>query len=125
MIDLDANFLISVIRRDPKANRALARWVASGEEITMSSIAWSEFLCGPVSVRHVETARTFVERIEPFTAEDAALAAELFNETGRRSRSHADCMIAASAIGRDCPFATLERSGFVAFRRYRLKLQPV
>ena len=49
---------------------------------------------------------------EPFLSADAALAANLFNHTGRRSRSLADCMIAAVAIRCGAKLATVNLNDF-------------
>jgi predicted nucleic acid-binding protein len=122
VIDLDANFLIAVIERNREAEAALERWIQEGEEIAMSSVAWSEFLCGPVSLAQQKRAKEFVSRVEAFTLDDATLAAELFNATGRRQRSHADCMIAAAAIRRASTIATFDRSGFAQFEPFNLRL---
>lgn len=91
----------------------------------MSAIAWSEMLCGPLTPDEKGRALMIVGRIEPFDVEDGELAADLFNATGRRSRSHADCMIAAAAIRRGSVLATLDRPGFARFRRFQLQLQPL
>ncbi len=125
MIDLDANFVVAVIEHNQTAEEALTRWIEVGEEIAMSGVAWSEFLCGPVSLQQRERARKFISRVEPFTADDATLAAELFNATGRRPRSHADCMIAATAISRGSAIATFDRSGFSQFEAFKLRLLPL
>jgi len=45
--DLDANFLVVALRGESNAARSIERWMERGEIITMSAIAWSEFLCGP------------------------------------------------------------------------------
>lgn len=61
-----------------------------------------------------------VGEIEVFTEADAELASDLFNETGRRSRSHVDCMIAAHAIRREAQLATLNLQDFRRFANLRL-----
>ncbi len=125
MVTLDANFLIAAFRENTAATKPIGEWLARGELIEMSAIAWSEMLCGPLTSEEKERAFVIVGRIEPFTADDAALAADLFNATGRRSRSHADCMIAATAIRRRSVLATLDRPDFARFRRFELQLHPV
>lgn len=122
MLELDANFLIAVLRDDTKATRLIRPWLTRNDRVVMSAVAWSEFLCGPLISEDEEQARMVVSSIEPFTIEDAAFAAELFNSTGRRSRSHADCMIAAGALRRGAVLATFDRSGFAPFRRFKLAL---
>jgi predicted nucleic acid-binding protein len=122
MIDLDANFLVDVFEPGTTSPRSLDRWIRNGESINMSSIAWAEFLCGPVEPTRALKARSLLATIEPFTDVDAGLAAELFNTTSRRSRSLADCMIAALAIRRRAALATLDREDFSRFRSFGLKL---
>jgi predicted nucleic acid-binding protein len=123
MTDLDANFLVVALDGNTSVLRALEKWLRRGEVIAMSAVAWSEFLCGPLTAEQTERARIFVSRVEAFTPADAVLAAELFNATGRRQRNHADCMIAASAIGRGARLATLDRIGFARFATFQLKLR--
>ena len=48
----------------------------------------------------------------PFLPADALLAARLFNQSGRRSRTLADCMIAAIAIRSRASLATLNPADF-------------
>lgn len=88
----------------------------------MSSIAWAEFSCGSVQSVDAVEARSLLHAIEPFTEADAVTAAQLFNATGRRSRSLADCMIAALAIRRQATLATLDNSDFSRFKEAGLQL---
>jgi predicted nucleic acid-binding protein len=122
MIDLDANFLVDVFLRGTTSARIVNRWISRGETLNMNSIAWAEFLCGPVAADDARAARLILTAIEPLTDVDAEHAAELFNATGRRNRSLADCMIAASAIRRRARLATLDEADFVRFRPFGLKL---
>ena len=117
--------MVAALRGEPAATRAIQRWLERDEVIAMSAIAWSEFLCGPLTDEEKARAAIVVSRVEPFHARDAALAAELFNSTGRRSRSHPDCMIAAAAIGRDSELATFDRRGFAPFEAFNLRLFPL
>ena len=80
------------------AHAQFAAWVREQEVLNVSTIAWAEFLCGPVDATGEALARQIFPQPEPFLPADAVLAARLFNQTGRRSRSLADCMIAAVAI---------------------------
>jgi predicted nucleic acid-binding protein len=125
LIHLDANFLVAALRGDRAAAPRLERWIARDEELAMSAVAWAEMLCGPLTDEEAQHAGFLVRRVEAFQLEDAVLAAELFNRTGRRSRGLADCMIAAAAIRRGCTLATFDRAGFKPFQRFQLRLEAV
>lgn len=105
----------------PQARR-LRAWVQSGEAISLSSIAWAEFLCGPVSAIAVEEAAEFLGEPAAFVASDAPLAAELFNAGGRRRGSFIDCLIAAIAIRAGASLATTNTSDFRRFTTLGLTL---
>lgn len=122
VVHLDANFLVEVAASRPAQTREIERWLREDRAIQVSAIAWSEFLCGPLFEWELEYARAVVASVDPFTDDHAALAAELFNLTGRRSRSHVDCMIAAHAIRREAVLATLNIQDFRPFRKFGLNL---
>jgi predicted nucleic acid-binding protein len=82
----------------------------------MSAIGWAEFLCGPVAAAALELAARIVGEPVAFTAADAVLSARLFDETGRRRGSLADCMIAATAIQAGASLATADLRDFERFR---------
>jgi len=81
----------------------------------MSTIAWAEFLCGPVEPHHIKLAERIVSQRFSFEDEDATLTAQLFNQSGRRRGSLADCMIAATAVRHDASLATENPSDFRRF----------
>jgi predicted nucleic acid-binding protein len=122
MIHLDTNFLIQSLVPGSRAESQLQGWLAAGDELGMSVIAWSEFLCGPMTPQDEALAQIIIPAVEPFLAGDARKAAEMFNATGRRSRSLADCQIAAVALRCGVPIATENRSDFVPFQNYGLVL---
>ena len=95
MIHLDTNFLIQALVPNSAAEAKLQTWLRDGEDLGISSIAWSEFLCGPLTQNDETVAHILFPAPESFLAADAHRAAELFNATGRRSRSLADYQIAA------------------------------
>jgi|ERR1017187_1732211 predicted nucleic acid-binding protein len=97
MIHFDTNFLIQTVVAGSAAHEKFRGWTQAQEDCNASSIAWAEFLCGPLDAPAEAIARQIFPNPEPFLPADAVLAARLFNQTGRRSRSLADCMIAAVA----------------------------
>lgn len=122
MIHLDTNFLIQALVPNSAAEARLQRWLTGGEDLGISSIGWSEFLCGPLTPTDEELAQMLFPAPEPFLASDAHKAAELFNATGRRSRSLSDCQIAAVAMRCDARIATANASDFTLFQTHGLTL---
>ncbi|MDX6613086.1 MAG: hypothetical protein QOD75_2272 [Blastocatellia bacterium] len=118
MIHLDTNFLIQALVPNSAAASKLQTWLNDGEDLGISSIAWSEFLCGPLSENDKTVAQMLFPAPEPFLASDAHTAAELFNAIGRRSRSLADCQIAAIALRSGARLATGNVSDFALFQRH-------
>lgn len=81
----------------------------------MSSVAWTEFLCGPLGSIERELADRFIEGRRDFTQDHAAVAARLFNESGRRRALIVDCMIGAAALADGAAVATSNRGDFDRF----------
>ena len=122
MIHLDTNFLIQALVPGSAAGSKLQTWLTSGEDLGISTIAWGEFLCGPLTSKDEALAQMLFAAPEPFLASDAHNAAELFNGTGRRSRSLADCQIAAVALRCGAQMATSNLSDFALFQSHGLIL---
>ena len=122
MIHLDTNFLIQISVAGSAAHARFAAWASAQEAVNVSTIAWAEFLCGPMDATGEALARQIFPQPEPFVAADAAMAASLFNQTGRRSRSLADCMIAAVAMRCGARLATLNAGDFQPLTSHGLNL---
>jgi predicted nucleic acid-binding protein len=122
MIHLDTSFLIQAMVIGSAAEAKLQTWLTSGEDVAISCIALSEFLCGPLTANETVLVETLLGSPEPFLATDASKAAELFNATGRRSRSLADCQIAAVAIRCAASVATINVTDFALFQTHGLTL---
>jgi predicted nucleic acid-binding protein len=122
VIHFDTNFLIQVTVAGSSAHERFCAWAAADEMLTVSSIAWAEFLCGPLDATAESMVRQIFPNPEPFLSADAVAAANLFNQTGRRSRSLADCMIAAVAIRCGARMATINAADFQPFVKHGLTL---
>jgi predicted nucleic acid-binding protein len=115
LIHLDASFLIRALAGATPQDRRLRAWLAAGEPLGVSAVAWAEFLCGPVEAADLELVDRIVQERVSFGETEAALAARLFNESGRRRGTLADCMIAATAIRAGATLATENPKDFRRF----------
>src|SRR5207247_6974919 len=122
MILLDTNFLIGALVPDTAFNRRTRQWLSGGEPVGFSTIAWAEFLCGPLSVDDAAAAAELLPNPEPLLPADAARAAELFNVTGRPRGSLADCLIAATCLRLGARLATENADDFRRFEPMGLRL---
>jgi predicted nucleic acid-binding protein len=122
VIQLDTNFLIQATIAGSPAHGRVRQWAAAGEGLGVSTVAWAEYLCGPLDPKGEAVAKGMFPLPEGFSASDAVVAAELFNKTGRRSRSLADCMISAVAIRCGAKLATINTPDFQPFVQYGLAL---
>jgi predicted nucleic acid-binding protein len=112
LIQLDTSFVIRALARGSAEDRQLREWFASPEAVRISAIAWAELLCGPLDSGQRRMAQRFLGAPLPFGAEDAETAARLFNVSGRRRGTLADCMVAAVALRLDAPLATANPRDF-------------
>lgn len=123
MIHLDTNYLIGLLVQGSPQAQDVDGWLAAGEMLATSAIAWSEFLNGPVTPLEVSRVESVLQfRILAFGRAEAVLAAELFNQTGRRRGSRFDCLIAATAILLQAEMATVNQSDFKTFLPHGLRL---
>jgi predicted nucleic acid-binding protein len=122
MIHIDASFLVSALQPGTAEEVKLNAWLGGNEILRMSAVAWAEFFCGPLSPPDELIARRMFSQVEALSGADAELAAQLFNKTGRRSRSLADCMIGAVAIRCGAKLATVNTADFQPLVRYGLVL---
>ena len=121
MIHLDTNYLIALVVRGSPQAAEVDNWLASGQTVAASALAWSEFLNGPVTLPQITQAESILQsRIIPFARQEAVLAADLFNKTGRRRGTRFDCLIAATAINGQPELATVNQRDFFAFLAHGL-----
>jgi len=122
MIQCDTNFLVALENPDSPASERFKVWLSAQEEIRVSALVWTEYLCGPLPATKLEAAEVLFPLRDPFLPEDAPLAARLFNASGRRRGSMIDCMIAATALRCRARFATLNQDDFKPFTDFGLEL---
>ena len=124
MIHLDTNYLIGLLVHGSAPAADVDKWLAAGESLAVSAVAWSEFLNGPVTPVEISRVELVIQsRVIPFGQPEAVLAADLFNKTGRRRGSRFDCFIAATAILAKAEVATVNQSDFKPFMSHGLKLK--
>jgi predicted nucleic acid-binding protein len=121
-IHLDSNFLAAAIAQGSRERATLKRWMSAGETLHVSSMAWAEFVGGPLPEGALPDIEALVGTSLPSTSEDALHAARLFNATGRRPRSLADCIIAAVAIRSTAESATNDVAHCSRFAEFGLRL---
>ena len=122
MIHLDTNYLVrGLVTGSPESGK-IDGWMLSEEELGVSALAWGEYLCGPLTAAEETAARELIQTVEPVNRDVSELAARLFNSTGRRSRSFADCVIAATAIIAGARLATNNSADFSRFVSHGLVL---
>ena len=63
MIHLDTSFLIHALVPSSRADKRLRRWLRDGDDLAISSIAWAEFLCGPVGTTEVDIVSAMFQEI--------------------------------------------------------------
>lgn len=122
-LHLDTNALIALV--DPLGSTVVQVRKRAQEGILpeASAVAWHEFVRGPLlSDELLRIERVVGSRIRPMTRATAELAARLFNATGRRRASTADCLIAASAIEHKAELMTANLAGFILFEPFGLQL---
>jgi predicted nucleic acid-binding protein len=122
MIHLDTNFLIHALRPATAEDAKPRAWLEQEQPVGLSAMTWAEFLCGPLNPGDQELAETLFPEIEAMTPADALKGAQLFNATGRRFRSLADCLIAATALRVGARMATVNVDDFRPFVPHGLTL---
>ena len=122
MIHLDTSFLIGALTSDSQEDARLREWIGANQLLGMSTVAWTEFLCGPVDEAALSVASVVVGRQSRFTEEMAVIAARLFNGSGRRRGTMVDCMIAATALAEEAAIATSNPDDFRRFEAFGLVL---
>jgi len=121
-VHLDTSYLIrGLVAGSPEARR-LGGWIAAGTPLAMSTLAWCEFLCGPVDEGGAALAEKVIRQRPPLGVEEARAAARLFNATGRRRGSLADCIVAATAMLAGASLATANPRDFARFEAHGLTL---
>ncbi len=123
MILLDTNYLIRTLVPETQEALRIIDWIQTGEVLCTSGIAWYEFLCGPVNDEGIIVVYSLLEeRVLPFTADQSAEAARLFNKSGRKRNLRVDAMIASAAIINNAKLATENISDFTHFISLGLQL---
>jgi len=122
-IHLDTNCLIRFAGgASDKLSESILTWIGQGVSVQVSAMAWAEFRCGPLTEDDCVLVSEILTGVIPVDQEVSNEAAHLFNVTGRRSRSLADCIIAATAISCSAQLLTENTEDFQPFLTHGLQL---
>ncbi|HEY5894635.1 MAG TPA: PIN domain-containing protein [Chthoniobacterales bacterium] len=122
-IQLDTNALIALADPAGGVVQLVRERVQQGQLPAASAVAWHEFVRGPLlSDELLRVERVVGARVQPVTRGTAELAARLFNATGCRRASTADCFIAASAIESGAELLATNLEDFQPFVPFGLHL---
>lgn len=122
MIHLDTNVLIALPLL-AKQRHALARRISKGEPVATSSLAWFEYVCGPVADAEQYLVRAAIGgQILDVDEAIADRAAALFNHAGRKRSLRTDSLIAATAILAGAELASFNAQDFAPFTAHGLTL---
>jgi predicted nucleic acid-binding protein len=122
-LHLDTNYLIFGLDPAHPAHKRLRAWLAAGETLAISAMAWAEFRCGPLTPEVLAAWEALIAgRVVPLDRAIAERASDLFNLTGRRTRSLPDCLVAATAMRSGARLATLNRADFAPMVKLGLVL---
>ena len=125
MIHLDTNVLIALPRL-ARQRHSLTQRMARGEAVATSSLAWFEYLCGPVNDVEQQLVRAAIGgHIVEVDDAIAERAASLFNLAGRKRSLRTDSLIAAAAMLAGAELATYNAQDFAPFAAHGLTLLAV
>ena len=120
---LDTNALIALSDANHAVFRAAEAALRKGGEASTCSVAWHEYVRGPLLDKdRSRVLRVIESRILNLDRRHAETAAKLFNTTGRRRGSTADCLIAAVAIDSNLEMVTCNTGDFELFIPHGLRL---
>jgi predicted nucleic acid-binding protein len=122
MIHLDTRFFLGALQPDSRAARQLETWLKNGEELNLSAIAWFDLLAATFTDAQRQQASRLFPRPEPFLAEDAEKAADLFHLIGRRRALWSACQVSAVAMRVGALLATETPEDFEPLVMLGLKL---
>jgi predicted nucleic acid-binding protein len=126
MIHLDTNILIALTSDDSASKSWLTEKLLSAVPLHVSSIAWYEFVIGPVLDHQVKSMQLVLNSPPiPFDSQLAAQAAKYFNLTGRSRKRKTDTMIATTALLNGGTLATRNIEDFQPFESLGLELVKV
>jgi predicted nucleic acid-binding protein len=112
VIHLDTSFLVRSLAPGSPEDALLRGWLRDDIPLAISSIAWAEYLCGPVEANEVAAVSALVGLPIAFDESHAVRSSELFNAGGRRRGTMIDCMIGAVAVLADAALATSNAADF-------------
>ena len=74
-VHLDTNYIVGAVRKGSPQVAQIDAWEMAGVTLAVSTMAWAEFLCGPLTPGEVDVTAGLLGRPLPITAADAAKGA--------------------------------------------------
>jgi hypothetical protein len=105
MIHLDTNYLIGLLVKGSPEAADVDGWLAAGQSLAASAIAWTEFLNGPVTPRDHAGGSGHRRQDHPFRSAGSRLGRGAFQQDWAPSRftfrlpDRGDCRPGASGCG--------------------------